>query len=386
MKKTVFAVLLMATGVATPAMLAAAPQEEAKTESSKEIVLNSFKDNWMISLEGGADFSLGRFDSNASFGKRIAPVFGLNVEKWFSPIIGLRLGADYYGIKGAALWGNGLSGEMLDNTYYKQSYGLIVPGLDVMGDLASLFCGYRERVYSPILYVGMSVPVGISGEGDIPNWANMGMRGGLLNRFRLSDAWAINLDLRFDVLETTVSNEGNHGKAFSALVGVTYKFKDRGWKSPEIPVVAPVVGKYSDAEGDALVAQLRDANRKIANLEQQLAECKNRPAEKVVEEPAPVVTVYYNINSSELQSKDRVVLRAVAKAIKANEGKKYVITGYADSETGTAAFNAKLRKARLRCFGFLRCKSRPTGAKDQRCQTRSLRFLYPRPCRYYFAG
>ena len=81
MKKTVFAVLLMATGVATPAMLAAAPQEEAKTESSKEIVLNSFKDNWMISLEGGADFSLGRFDSNASFGKRIAPVFGLNVEK-----------------------------------------------------------------------------------------------------------------------------------------------------------------------------------------------------------------------------------------------------------------------------------------------------------------
>lgn len=346
MKKTVFAVLLMATGVATPAMLAAAPQEEAKTESSKEIVLNSFKDNWMISLEGGADFSLGRFDSNASFGKRIAPVFGLNVEKWFSPIIGLRLGADYYGIKGAALWGNGLSGEMLDNTYYKQSYGLIVSGLDVMGDLASLFCGYRERVYSPILYVGMSVPVGISGEGDIPSWANMGMRGGLLNRFRLSDAWAINLDLRFDVLETTVSNEGNHGKAFSALVGVTYKFKDRGWKSPEIPVVAPVAGKYSDAEGDALVAQLRDANRKIANLEQQLAECKNRPAEKVVEEPAPVVTVYYNINSSELQSKDRVVLRAVAKAIKANEGKKYVITGYADSETGTAAFNAKLRKAR----------------------------------------
>lgn len=346
MKKTVFAVLLMATGVATPAMLAAAPQEEAKTESSKEIVLNSFKDNWMISLEGGADFSLGRFDSNASFGKRIAPVFGLNVEKWFSPIIGLRLGADYYGIKGAALWGNGLSGEMLDNTYYKQSYGLIVPGLDVMGDLASLFCGYRERVYSPILYIGMSVPVAVSGDGNIADCANMGMRGGLLNRFRLNDAWAINLDLRFDVLETTVSDEGNHGKAFSALVGVTYKFKDRGWKSPEIPVVAPVVGKYSDAEGDALVAQLRDANRKIANLEQQLAECKNRPAEKVVEEPAPVVTVYYNINSSELQSKDRVVLRAVAKAIKANEGKKYVITGYADSETGTAAFNAKLRKAR----------------------------------------
>lgn len=346
MKKTVFAALLVATGVAAPAVFAAAPQEEAKAEPSKEIVLNSFKDNWMISLEGGADFSLGRFDSHADFGQRIAPVFGLNVEKWFSPVLGLRLGADYYGLKGAARWGNGIGGEMLDNGYYKQSYNLVVPALDVMGDLASLFCGYRERVYSPILYIGMGIPVAVSGDGDIVNGVNMDMRGGLLNRFRLSDAWAINLDLRFDVLEATIAGEGNHAKAFSALVGVTYKFKDRDWKAPEVPVVAPVVGKYSDAEGDALVAQLRDANRKIANLEQQLAECKNRPAEKVVEEPAPVVTVYYNINSSDLQSKDRVVLKAVARAIKANEGKKYVITGYADSETGTAAFNAKLRKAR----------------------------------------
>ena len=172
------------------------------------------------------------------------------------------------------------------------------------------------------------------------------MRGGLLNRFRLSDAWAINLDLRFDVFEETVAGEGNHAKTLSALVGVTYKFKGRGWNALVVPVVAPVVGKYSDVEGDALVAQLRDANRKIADLEQQLAECKNRPAEKIVEEQAPVVTVYYNINSSELQGKDRVVLKAVAKAIKANKDTKYVITGYADSETGTAAFNAKLRKAR----------------------------------------
>ena len=99
MKKTVSAILLTGVFAAMPAMVAAASQEEAKTEPSKEIVLNKFKDNWMISLEGGVDFSLGRFDSHADFGKRIAPVFGLNVEKWFSPVIGLRLGADYYGMK-----------------------------------------------------------------------------------------------------------------------------------------------------------------------------------------------------------------------------------------------------------------------------------------------
>lgn len=336
--------MLVLVGMAMPATLVAAPGEEAKTESSQQIVLNNFKDNWAISLEGGADFGLGRFDSHASFGQRIAPVFGLNAEKWFSPVIGLRLGADYYGVKGATLWGNGIETERFDNGYFKQSYALITPALDVMGDLASLFCGYRERVYSPVLYIGMGIPIGVSD--GAAKGVNMDMRGGLLNRFRLNDAWAINLDLRFDVWEASIAGEGNHGKTFAALVGVTYKFKNRGWDAPVVPVVAPVVGKYSDAEGDALVAQLRDANRKIANLEQQLAECQNRPAEKVTEEAAPVVTVYYNINSSALQPKDKVVLKAVAKAIKANEGRKYIITGYADSETGSAAFNAKLRKAR----------------------------------------
>ena len=279
----------------------------------------------------------------------------------------MRLGADYYGVKGAALWGNGIGGEVFDNAYYKQSYSLVIPALDVMGDLASLFCGYRERIYSPVLYLGMGFPVAVSGDGNIADHFNLGVRGGLLNRFRLSDAWAINLDIRMDVLETTVAGEGNHGKALSALVGVTYKFKDRGWNAPEIPVVAPVVGKYSDAEGDALVAQLREANRKIADLEQQLAACKNRPAEKVVEEPAPVVTVYYNINSSELQGKDRVVLKAVAKAIKANKNQKYVITGYADSETGTAAFNGKLRKARAqRVYDALVSYGVPSDQLEQR--------------------
>ncbi len=344
MKKMISAALLLSFLAVAPAMYAATSEEATNAEPTKEVVVNKFKDNWMISIEGGANFNFSHANEEAKFGERIAPVFGLNVEKWFSPVIGLRLGVDYYGLKGVTDLSNaaGLDGEYAEGLL-KQNYGLINPSLDVMGDLASLFCGYRDRVYSPILYVGMGVPV-VIGEGQ-DHHVNMGMRGGLLNRFRVAEGWAINLDLRFDVFETTVPKEYGHGKALSALLGVTYKFKGRGWNAPVVP--APVfVGKYSDEEGDALVAQLRDANRKIADLEQQLAECKNRPAEVVKEEAAPMVTVYYNINSSALQSKDRNVLKAVAKAIQANEGTKYVITGYADSETGTAEINAKLRKAR----------------------------------------
>ncbi len=357
MKKFISVALLTAFLASSPAVFAATSEEEGKTESSKELLLNEFKDNWMISIEGGANFSLGQNDNQVKFGERIAPVFGITTEKWFAPVIGLRLGVDYYGFKGATAdpTSHGV-GELFTNdngTFHKQSFEMIYPAIDVMGDLASLFCGYRDRVYSPIIYVGLGVPVAISGEGNYPNFQNMGMRGGLLNRFRVAEAWAINLDIRFDVFENRVPSEKDHGKNLSALVGVTYKFNNRGWNAPVIPAPVVITSKYSDEEGDALVAQLNDANRRIADLEQQLADLDKKYQEcleacKACEEKlaAPLVTIYYNIGSSELQAKDRRVLKAIAEAMKANAGQKYVVTGYADSETGTAAINAKLRQAR----------------------------------------
>ena len=73
MKRTVFAVMLVSMGMAMPATLVAAPEEEAKTESSQQIVLNSFKDNWAISLEGGADFGLGRLTAMPVLGNVLLP-------------------------------------------------------------------------------------------------------------------------------------------------------------------------------------------------------------------------------------------------------------------------------------------------------------------------
>ena len=43
------------------------PKEEAKTEPSKEIVLNKFREQLDDFMKGRVDFSLGRFDSHADF-------------------------------------------------------------------------------------------------------------------------------------------------------------------------------------------------------------------------------------------------------------------------------------------------------------------------------
>ena len=54
MKKTVSAILLTGVFAAMPAMVAAASQEEAKTEPSKEIVLNKFKTIGLFHLKAGS--------------------------------------------------------------------------------------------------------------------------------------------------------------------------------------------------------------------------------------------------------------------------------------------------------------------------------------------
>ena len=91
---------------------------------------------------------------------------------------------------------------------------------------------------------------------------------------------------------------------------------------------------------------MRDANKRIKDLEQQLADCQT-PVTQVVEED-PAVTVYFSINQSTVRSGDRQVLRALAQSMKENPDQKYVITGYADSQTGTPEINARLREARAK--------------------------------------
>ena len=85
------------------------------------------------------------------------------------------------------------------------------------------------------------------------------------------------LDLRFEMMQEHVDGAGNRtwSEYPSALLGVSYKFNKREWTAPVVPVCPTY--KYTDAEGDALVARLADANRKIADLENQLEDCLTSP-------------------------------------------------------------------------------------------------------------
>jgi outer membrane protein OmpA-like peptidoglycan-associated protein len=129
----------------------------------------------------------------------------------------------------------------------------------------------------------------------------------------------------------------------SLMIGMSYKIGKSEWNAP-ITTVCPE-WRYTDAEGDALAQELADLKRKYADIESQLRKCLEKP---VAAEPtkAPLATVYFPINRTEVLGVQRNVVEAVAEVMK-NENSNYMLTGWADNYTGNDVINTRLRKGRV---------------------------------------
>ena len=97
----------------------------------------------------------------------------------------------------------------------------------------------------------------------------------------------------------------------------------------------------------ALNAQLNDANAENARLKNLLANQPKQEAPKAVKEFVTTpVSVFFNINRTDIASqKDLVNVAAIAKYAKEN-GNKLLVNGYADSATGTPEINQRLSEGR----------------------------------------
>ena len=330
-------------------------------------LFNRFQDNWFIEGLGGAGVMMSPYDAQAKFGDRIGWKANLAVGKWFSPIIGLRFGGEFNQMKGAcklgaegAVLGMRTDKPAISKDFYHQQFNNIGMFGDVLINLTNWWCGYKPgRVYNADFYVGFAMhwvyERGDKGKGSwqyCPNGEghsrNYSARVGLLNTFRLSNHVNLLLDLRFDEMQEHVDGYNKTWTEYpSVLLGLSYKFNKTEWHAPIVPVCPTY--KYTDAEGDALVARLAAADRKIADLEEQLRNCK-KPAPVIVQEApkaeAPLATIYYPINVSKIVGVQKNVVDAVANVMAA-EDNNYVLTGWADNYTGNDKINTKLRKDRV---------------------------------------
>ncbi|WP_302414586.1 OmpA family protein [uncultured Prevotella sp.] len=330
MKK--FLIMLAIAGVSLTSMA----QETETTTEKYSVATNSFWSNWFVqggvqwtafysSLEHGFDTS-----NNPLKSFRSNPQASVAIGKWFTPGLGLRT-------KVSGIWGKA-NGDSFKYWNAQEQ---------VLFNLSNMFCGYNpKRVYNCIPFAGAGFARNMSSD-----MYAMGMSIGLLNEFNINKRVAINLELGWNRLENDFYSEGHanngprgwdsHDNYLYAELGLTLNIGKTGWaKVPDVDAIKAL----SQSQIDALNAQLADSKSENERLKAMLNE---KPKEVVMPESikqfiTTPVSVFFNIGKTDVANpKDLVNVEALAKYAKTNNS-KIMVTGFADSATGTPQINQKL--------------------------------------------
>ncbi len=354
MKRTIAAVCLLMAAGSVFAQSETTEQTANSTETVEysndkfKVETNRFWNNWFISVGAGAQIYFGDHDKQVKFGQRLAPNLDVSFGKWFTPGIGVRV--MYSGLKAKGATQKGAlahsTGEDVPekggNGYWleKQKFDMGNIHADVLFNFSNLFCGYNpKRVWNCSPYIG----VGFGMVYNSPSAKELTANVGLLNTFRLCDALDLNLDIRNMFTSDRFDGEdgGRFGESMiSASVGLTYKFKQRGWDRTK-SVVRTI---YNTEELDAMRDRLNRMSEENARLKEELAKGNQQTVVKHITSSSLII---FPIGKSTLSNQARVNLGMLAEVIKqGDKSANYTITGYADAATGSKKLNERLSKER----------------------------------------
>lgn len=334
---------MISLAVAAIAMFSTANAQETVNEvvvptKKNSVATNGFGSNWFLGVNGGVNLYNGVVTNGESPFDHLSPALNVYVGKWHTPGFGWRVA--YQGL-------NIQTFEEADHAMYMNFH------FDAMFNLSNLFCGYNEkRIWNFIPYVG----VGWAGREAMNHEDFDGFTGsitanyGIINTFRVSKHWAINLELAGTFLRngfSGVSGTSGHDMMWSANLGLTYKFNKVGWDNS---VDVPALNAMHAAALAELMSQLNDAqaeNNKLKNAYKALKndydklnaaynDLKNRPSMVDVKE-----SIFFAFGSSKIASKkEQMNIEAYAKAA-AEAGVKLRVVGYTDV-IGTDEYNKGL--------------------------------------------
>ncbi len=346
MKK--FMMLLAFCGLATSMMA----QEESYPTTKHGFISNGFWDNWFIDAgvthlsfysnqeQGVADMKMNPFwTGRRSWGGEIS------VGKWATPALGVR-------VKGQFAWGTQVNGTYGPGNPTFNQFSL---SIQPMLNLTNLFGGYKQRWWEISFYGGAGFLRShgdcIEGESDMSPIVEVG----LFNSWNVTKRFHINLDIY-----ARMGDNNLDGAGMSEYSGNHKSFKNRDCMfgvSAGIGVNLGKVGWDKAPDMDAILAnhrnQINALNSTIAALEAENADLKQKLAEKPKEVVKTVsefattrVSVFFNLNKSEIASKkDLVNVKELADYAIAND-KTVVVTGYCDSATGSPEYNQALSERR----------------------------------------
>jgi outer membrane protein OmpA-like peptidoglycan-associated protein len=277
------------------------------------------------------------------------------IGRQFTKLWGARLAVNAWQSKGGS--------DYKYVTYNGQSsvnwkYNYIAPTIDGTLNLSNLVCGFNpKRVFNLSAFAGVGLNfswnkkearevnaaiiankaveplyyMGKNADGK-ELWKPISVVGqfGLIGDIKISDNWAINLELAANTLNDSYNTKkaGNWDWYFNALAGVKYNF-GKTYSTRFIPAPEPEI-RYVE-----------------------------KIVEKIVEVPAPAAAetaataaeplrrdIFFTIGKTIIRKSEQQKINDVVEYMKANPEAKVNVTGYADAGTGNDRINDRLAAGR----------------------------------------
>lgn len=356
----VFKLFAVAALVALSTSLSA--QEANRDENGKFVrgpyLTNKFVDNWFISVAGGVNVF-----GDGGYKVRLGGSLDANVGKWFLPSIGARIG--YNGLTGS-MWAPTPSkfGDVLDPEMgmYKQKFGFAYLHADALWDVFNTFGGYKERLWDlvPYLHTGAIITYNRADAVKFTDSREFAAGLGLLNNVRLHERVDFTIDLR------ALITGGKHhlakdgvSAALQATFGVSVNLGKTGWTrasewhnpvdTEKIAAVEATAAALTAANA-TLTKEKETLVKKNEKLTEEVAQLnKKNEEQKAVASNIGPASVYFEIGKTTLSQKELQHLDYYLKNVLplVDKTKVTVLTGSADSETGTVKRNKYLCKKRV---------------------------------------
>lgn len=313
----------------------------------KDVYTHDWHKNWFIQLGAGAQLPFvedTRF-TNHDWYHQITATYNVGVGHWWSPYFGFR----FTGFYGPIHWDNQAWGKAKD----------VNLNLEVMWDMFNSICGYKDRVFSIIPFLGFGATYtwdysGLTnlydrhGNEKVNNWT-MPISAGFQFRFRLCKYVDLFAEGRYMFYPDTWNRDAvNRPLDINAvaIAGVNVNLGGRHFESYNPCEYLDHIRNLNNQVND-LRGALATTAAALAACEAQLP-CPEVPA--AVEEtrkPAPMLScVRFKINSARVSNQEMVNVYNVAKWMEANPTANVKIRGYADKDTGTSNYNMKLSERR----------------------------------------
>lgn len=325
----------MFTVLAATALIAVSAS--AQKEKNNPYYSEKWSDNIFVSVGGGAQFGLLSSNYDAGFWRALNPNIYVGVGKYINPLWSFR------GVVSGWRSSERLSGR---NELTKKYINLQA---DLIYNLTNAFLGYNpDKIVEVSVFAG---PYANFLKSDF-NRIFPGISAGGQLKFNINKYFSIDVEGRI-ARQREMVYLVNDRFYVTGTVGVSYTIGGKEFQNCSKHDLCLAEQKSLNDQINANKAQIEDLQNQLANSKRETQQALAEAAKKT----APVadcdlnagpVAVFFKIGKANIDDRGQANIELAAKAIKADPNGKYVVLGYADKATGSAAINQKLSEKRAK--------------------------------------